>query len=70
MHFNKAIEHAKAAGDNGTLGRTYLNLGLLHKAKKRNDKAKECFLEAIKIFKETEAEGFLKQAKESLEGIE
>jgi tetratricopeptide (TPR) repeat protein len=68
-HFNKAIEQAKEIGDNGLLGQAYLNLGILHIAKKRVDKAKECLSDAIKIFEETEAEGFLKQAKEVLESI-
>jgi len=69
-HFNKAIEQAKEVGSKGTIGQAYLNLGLLHQAKKRVGKAKECISEAIKIFEETEAEGFLKQAKEALESIE
>jgi len=68
-YFNKAIQQAKEVGDNGTLGRTYLNLGLLHKAKKRVDKAKECITETIKIFEETEADGFLTQAREALASL-
>jgi tetratricopeptide (TPR) repeat protein len=67
--FQKAIRQAKEVGDNDTLGRAYLNLGLLHKAKKRTDKAKECISEAIKIFEETEADVFLKQTKEVLESL-
>jgi tetratricopeptide (TPR) repeat protein len=35
QHFNKAINMAKEIGANGILGQTYLDLGLLHKAKKR-----------------------------------
>lgn len=68
-HLNKAIEQAKETSAKGLLGKTYLSLGLLHKAKKRVDKAKECISEAIKIFEETEAEVFLKQAKEVLESL-
>ena len=68
-HFYKAIDQAKEIGDNGLLGQAYFNLGLLHKAKKRVDKAKECLSEATKIFEETEAEGFLIQAKEVLESL-
>lgn len=68
-HFNNAIEQAKEIDDNGVLGQAYFNLGILHKAKKRVDKAKECLSEAIKIFEETEAEGFLKQAQEVLESL-
>ncbi|MGV7223155.1 MAG: AAA family ATPase [Nitrospinales bacterium] len=68
-HYNLAIEHAIKVGDRGTLGRCYLDLGILHRAKKRFDKAKECIFKAIEIFEETEAEGFLKQAKEVLESL-
>ena len=66
VQFSKAIEQAKKVGDRGTLGRCYLDLGILHKAKKRRDKAKECFSKAIEIFEETEAEGYLKQAQEGI----
>ena len=69
-HFNKAIDQAKKVGDIGLLGRTYLDLGLLHKAKKRIDKARGCISEAIRFFEETEAEGFLKQAKDALESLD
>ena len=49
--------------------RCYLDLGVLHRSKKRFDKAKECFLKAMEIFEETEAEGYLKQAREALDSI-
>ncbi len=52
------------------LGQAYLDLGFLHKIKKRTDQAKECISEAIKIFEQTEAESFLKQAKEALVSLE
>ena len=68
-HLDKAIDQAKEIGDNGLLGQAYLNLGLLHKAKNRIDKAKNCISEAINIFKETEADVFLKQAKEEMEKL-
>ena len=66
-HFKKAIQLAKEIG--GSAGRTYLDLGLLHKSRKRIDKAKESISEAIKIFEDTEAEVFLKQAREELESL-
>ena len=69
-HFNKAIEVAKEIGAKSVLGQTYLDLGLLHKTKSRNDKAKECISEAIQIFEQCEAEVFLKQAKEALASLE
>ena len=62
-HFNKAIEVAKAIGAKGLLGQAYVDLGLLHKTKKRTDKARDCISEAIKLFKKCEADVFVKQAK-------
>ena len=69
QHFNTAIEAAKEIGANGIIGGAYLDLGLLHKAKKRIDQARQCISEAIKIFEQCEAEIFLKQAKESLASL-
>jgi class 3 adenylate cyclase/tetratricopeptide (TPR) repeat protein len=69
MHLNKAIETAKQIGAKGLLAQAYLDLGLLHKAKKRADQAKECISKAIKIFEEGEAEFYLKQAKKAIESI-
>lgn len=66
VHFNRAIEVAKEIRAKGTLGQAFLDLGLLHKEKKRTDQARECISEAIRIFEQCEAEIFLKQAKEAL----
>ena len=68
-HLNKAAETAKKIGAKSILGPAYLDLGRLHKTKKRTDKAAECITAAIKIFDECEMDGFLKQAKEMLESI-
>jgi tetratricopeptide (TPR) repeat protein len=68
-HFNKAIEVAKEIGAKGTMGMAYLDLGLLHRTKGKTDQAKKCISEAIDIFEQTEAEGFLKQAKEALASV-
>ena len=65
-HFNKAIEVAKEIGAKGILGQAHLYLGLLHKAKNRTSLAKECISEAVKLFEECHADGYLKQAKEAL----
>ena len=62
-HYNKAIEQAKKVGDRGTFGRCYLDLGILHRAKKRLDRVRKSLIKAIEIFEETEAEVYLKQAK-------
>jgi tetratricopeptide (TPR) repeat protein len=69
-HFNRAIEVAKEIGAKGTMGMAYLDLGLLCRMKGKTEQAKEFLSEAIQIFEETEAEGFLKQAKEALASIE
>jgi class 3 adenylate cyclase/tetratricopeptide (TPR) repeat protein len=65
-HFNKAIEVAKEIGAKSLLGPLYLDLGLLHKANKRTDKARWCLAEAIQIFEQCEAKVYLKQVKEVL----
>ena len=65
-HFNKAIETAREIGFDGILGETKLNLGMLHKAKGRTERAKECILESINIFEQCEAETNLQKAKEAL----
>ena len=48
----------------GVMGRAYLDLGILHQAKRRTEKARECLTQAIKCFEECEAETFLKKARE------
>jgi len=68
-HFNNALEIAKEIGADGIMGSSYHKLGLLHRLKKRNDKAKDCFQRAIEIFEEIEAEGFLKQSKDALSSL-
>ena len=69
-HFNRAIEVAKEIGAKGTMGMAYLDLGLLYRMKGKTEQAKNCISGAIQIFEETEAEGFLKQAKEALASLE
>ena len=68
-HFNKAIEVAKEIGAKGILGQAYLDLGLLHKTKRRTDPARECISDAIQLFEQCEAKVFLKQAKEELASL-
>ncbi|MCJ7542580.1 MAG: AAA family ATPase [Desulfobacterales bacterium] len=68
-YFNRAIESAKRFGAKGILGQAYLGLGLLHKAKKRNNLAGKCISEAIQIFEQIGAEVHLKQAKDALSSI-
>ena len=68
-HFNKAIEIFKEIGAKGFLSTTYLDLGLLYKAKKRTDQAGECISKAIKLFEQCEAKVYLEQAKNALESL-
>jgi tetratricopeptide (TPR) repeat protein len=68
-HLNKAIETAKEIGAKLILGQAYHDLGLLHKAKKRSDPARECISEAIKIFEQCKVKEHLKQANEALESL-
>jgi len=67
--YSKAIEAAKEIGAKSLLGPLYLDLGLLHKAKKRTDQAREIISEAIQLFEQCKAEVYLKQVKEALESL-
>jgi class 3 adenylate cyclase/tetratricopeptide (TPR) repeat protein len=69
-HFNKAVELANEIGAKGLMGQAYLDLGLLHIAKKRSAQANECISIAIKIFEECEAEVYLKQANEAFKSLQ
>jgi tetratricopeptide (TPR) repeat protein len=69
-HLSKEIEIAKAIGAKGFLGMSYMVLGLFYEAKGKTDEARQCLCEAIEIFEETEADGYLKQAKEAMESLE
>jgi len=68
-HFKRTIEIAKEIGAKSWIAVSYRDLGLLHKAKKRTDKAKECISKAIELFEQCEAEVYLKQAREALASL-
>ena len=68
-HLQGAIDLSKEIDAKGLIGRAYLDLGLFYKARKKNQQARECIAEAIKIFKEIGADVFLKQAKAEMEGL-
>ena len=68
-HFQKAIEVAKKIGAKGILGQAYLGLGLLHKAKKKEHRAREYISHAVQVFEQCEAEIYLKHAREALESL-
>ena len=63
---SKSAESGKRFGAKAIQGWAYLDLGNLYRIKKRKDRARECFLEAAHIFEKIGAEGYLKNAKESL----
>jgi tetratricopeptide (TPR) repeat protein len=69
-HFSRAIEVANEIGAKGPMGQAYLDLGLLHKAKKRIEQARRCISEAIQLFEQYGAEFYLKQAREALASLE
>jgi tetratricopeptide (TPR) repeat protein len=69
-HFKRAIALAKEVGTNNYMAMAYLDLGFLHKAKKRTEQAKECISQAIELFEKGKAEVYLQQAKEVLASLE
>jgi len=69
-HLNQAIALAREMGANWILGQACLDLGLLHKAKKRRSKTRECFSESVVLFEQCQAEAFLEQAREALASLE
>jgi tetratricopeptide (TPR) repeat protein len=65
-HFKKAIELSKGLGANLILGSACLNLGLFYKDRKKSDLALQYLSEAVKVFEESEADVFFKQAQEAI----
>jgi class 3 adenylate cyclase/tetratricopeptide (TPR) repeat protein len=53
-------------GAYGLRAQALLGLGLLHKTKKRKEKARACLAEAAALFERAGAEGFLQQARNGL----
>jgi tetratricopeptide (TPR) repeat protein len=68
-HINNAIEIADQRRFLNILAQAYLDLGFLHKAKKRTDNARQCISEAIKIFEQCDAGFYLKEAKDALASL-
>jgi class 3 adenylate cyclase/tetratricopeptide (TPR) repeat protein len=68
-HFNKAIEVSQEIGAKGTLGRAYLDLGLLNKAKGKTDQARDYITKAIQALEQCGSDAYLRQAKEALESL-
>ena len=68
-HLKLTIKAAKEMGAIGIMSQAYLDLGLLHKAKGRTGQAREYISQAIDLFEQSEAEVYLKQAKEALASL-
>ena len=64
--YSKTIEMAEEIGAIGIKAQALLDLGILYRIKKQNDKAKQSLETAIEIFEEVGAYAFLKQAKKEL----
>ena len=69
-HFNRSIEVAREIGAKGTLGRAYLDLGLLYRAKGKTNQARECLGMAVRVFEQCEAAIYVNQAREALRNLE
>lgn len=68
-HFKKSIKIAETIGAMNVLGQAYLEWGLLHKGKKRKEKAKACLTKAYENFEQCEAEQLLKKAETALASL-
>jgi tetratricopeptide (TPR) repeat protein len=68
-HFSRVIAISEEIGAKGAIGPANLELGLLHKAKGRTAKARECISQAIHDFEQSKAETYLKQAKAALASL-
>ena len=68
-HFKKAIETGKEIGAMTLVGTALYELGLLHIAIKKSDKARICLTEAIEVLEQCGSEGGLKLAKEAMASL-
>ena len=65
----KAIETARKVGAKGIMGQAYIDLGLLHKIKKRNEQARLNYEKATDIFEKTGAYAYLDRTREALSDL-
>lgn len=65
----RAIAMATEIGAKDTLGRAYLALGQLHRARHRKAEAKKCLTAAMRLFEECEADACLETARTALQGL-
>jgi hypothetical protein len=69
FHFSKCADISRECGFGSYLGMAYLELGRLYKNKGKKAPASENLTLAVKIFREYEAAGSLKQAEELLKSL-
>jgi predicted ATPase/class 3 adenylate cyclase len=70
LHFNRAVETAKAIGAKSILAQAYFNLGQLYRARKKSEKARIYFSQAVSLFEQCQAETYLQQAREALASLD
>ena len=68
-HLNTVIKVAEEIGAKQFLGQACLDLGLLYKKKGKTDQARQYLGKAVKVFEGSEAEHFLRQAKDALASL-
>ena len=64
--FRSAADIAGEIGARWLQGRVYLDWGFFHRGKKRHAEARICFSSALELFKECEAEVYIKETQEAL----
>ena len=69
-HYKKALVSAQKVGARAMEGQAHLGLGTLYNSTGLKDKARDCFLSAIKLFEGCEAETFLRKTREALSSLE
>jgi len=66
IHLKKSIGVANDIGAKAILGQAFLDLGILYKLRKRNDKALKALNKAIRYLEMVDATFFLEQAKKTI----
>ena len=69
-HYTRALVSAQKIGAKAMEGQAHLGLGKLYSRTGNREKARDCFSSAIELFKECEAETFLKKAREALSSLD
>ncbi|MCZ6472421.1 MAG: hypothetical protein O6934_03195, partial [SAR324 cluster bacterium] len=69
-HLNRAIDMGRLYGYDGLHALACLDLGMLHKAKKKNDTARQLISEAVQLFEKNQAAASLEQARAALASLE